>query len=178
MKIMICLMLSTTLTLTLWAQTVSYYSNTMKGQVSLDASQMQSSNSRVYAMMLDEGEQVVSHQIEGLGKKTDSLKDEAQKLQQKSVTPDPTALAQVQSGIRTEEQKKKELEAELAIIEQGKTKAMKLMDDERKRYVNVTQMAKAQAAASRAAQFQPTTHHDFYSPAYEQLKHINATGNW
>jgi len=149
MKLVIAMILGTALTSATQAQVVSYYSDNLKAQVSIDPSQMQSSNSRAYAMMLDDGVNAISHELQGIDKPADSVK-------------------------------KAELTNTLKIITTAKTKALQLMDDERKKYVHVAQeAARAQAAAARAnQQYQPVTHHDFYSPAYEQLKHISATGNW
>jgi hypothetical protein len=149
MKLLIAMILGTALTSATQAQVVTYYSDNLKAQVSIDPSQMQSSNSRAYAMMLDDGLKTISHELQGVDKETDSLK-------------------------------KKDLDSTLKIITTAKARALQLMDDERKKYVHVAQeAARAQAAAAHAnQQYQPVTHHDFYSPAYEQLKHISATGNW
>lgn len=132
----------------LTAQTISYYSDNMKANVVVDPKTMQASNSRSFLLLATEGEEVVSHQLEGV-KDKDTVKQA-------------------------------DLEKQLVVIRQVKAQAAQLVDQERKHYVNVVQMAKAAAAAGRAQQqqFQPTTHHDFYSHAYEQLKSINSSGHW
>ena len=179
MKIVISLLIASLPVPVLLAQTITFHSDNMQANVSIDPKTMQPSNSRSFLMLAEEGEQAVSHQLEGIKAKDDSMKNVEQKLTGKAGGANAGAdMAQLQARLNNDAATKANLENELAVIVQTKKEALKMVDEERKNYVHVVERAKAAAAAARSSQYQPTTHHDFYSPAYEQLKHINSTGNW
>lgn len=179
MKISLCLLVFVLGATVVRGQVIQFYSDKMKANVAIDVSGMQSSNSRAYAMLLEEGEEVTSHEIQGIKTKDDSLRQVAQDLTKKpGAASGSYALQQVQYSLSNDSSRVVYLGNQLVIITQSKQKALDFMDKERKHYKDVTQLARAQAAAARSSQYQPTSHHDFYSPAYEQLKTINRTGAW